>query len=47
MTLYERLGETDAIQAVVEGMYVKILADPDLVDFFRKTNMERQKEMMR
>lgn len=47
MTLYERLGGADAINAVVEGMYVKIFAYPDLEDFFRKTNKERQKEAQR
>ena len=46
-SLYERLGGADAINAVVEGMYVKIFADPDLEDFFRKTNKDRQKEMQR
>jgi hemoglobin len=47
MTLYERLGGADAIQAVVEGMYVKIFADPDLSDFFRKTDKDHQKAMQR
>jgi hemoglobin len=47
MTLYERLGGKDAINAVVDGMYVKIFTDPDLEDFFRKTNKEHQKEMQR
>ena len=41
-TLYERLGGADAIHAVVEGMYsgetAGIFTDPDLEDFFRKTN---------
>jgi hemoglobin len=44
-TLYERLGGADAIHAVVEGMYSGIFTDPDLEDFFRKTNKDRQKEM--
>jgi hemoglobin len=44
-TLYERLGGADAIHAVVEGMYAGIFNDPDLEDFFRKTNKDRQKEM--
>jgi len=44
-TLYDRLGGADAINAVVDGMYVKIFNDPDLSDFFKKTNKERQKEM--
>lgn len=45
VTLYERLGGADAINAVVDGMYVKIFTDPDLTDFFRKTDKEHQKEM--
>jgi hemoglobin len=44
-TLFERLGGFDAINAVVEGMYQKIFSDPDLADFFRKTNKENQMEM--
>ena len=28
-------------------MYVKIFSDPDLSDFFRKTDKEHQKEMQR
>jgi truncated hemoglobin YjbI len=43
MTLYERLGGQPAIHAVVEGMYAKIFTDPDLEDFFRKTNKDHQK----
>ena len=43
--LYERLGGAAAINAVVEGMYVKIFSDPDLTDFFRKTDKDRQKAM--
>ena len=45
MTLYERLGGQDAIHAVVEGMYQKIFTDPDLTDFFRKTDKDHQKVM--
>lgn len=47
MTLYERLGGADAINAVVDGMYAKIFADEDLSDYFRKTDKEHQKEMQR
>lgn len=45
MTLYERLGGQPAIHAVVEGMYSKIFTDPDLEDFFRKTDKDHQKQM--
>ena len=46
-TLYERLGGAPAIDAVVEGMYKKIFPDPDLEDFFRKTDKPKQMEMQR
>jgi hemoglobin len=45
MTLYERLGGAPAIQAVVDGMYMKIFNDPELSDFFRKTDKDHQKQM--
>mmetsp|Transcript_16510 Transcript_16510/g.11855 ORF Transcript_16510/g.11855 Transcript_16510/m.11855 type:complete len:103 (+) Transcript_16510:46-354(+) len=41
-SLYERLGGEDAINAVVDGMYKGIFTDPDLVDFFEKTDKEKQ-----
>ena len=44
-TLYERLGGEAAIQAVVDGMYIKIFNDSQLSDFFRKTDKDRQKAM--
>jgi len=37
-SLYERLGGVPAIAAVVDGMYVKIFNDPELSDFFKKTD---------
>jgi len=45
MTLYERLGGEAAINAVVDGMYMKIFNDPEVSDFFRKTDKEHQKAM--
>lgn len=42
-TLYERLGGEPAIQAVVDGMYLKIFYDPELEDFFKKTDKAKQK----
>ena len=39
------MGGAPAINAVVEGMYQKIFNDPQLSDFFKKTNKEHQKEM--
>lgn len=46
-SLYDRLGGEAAINAVVEGMYQKIFPDPELEDFFRKTDKEKQKDMQR
>lgn len=46
-SLFERIGGAMAINALVEGMYAKIFYDPDLSDFFRKTEKEHQKEMQR
>lgn len=40
LTLYEKLGGEGAIRAVVDGMYSKIFTDPELTDFFKKTNKE-------
>jgi truncated hemoglobin YjbI len=44
-SLYERLGGAQVIDLVVEGMYAKIFVDPDLADFFRKTDKTKLKEM--
>ena len=38
VSLFERLGGETAITAVAEGMYAKIFTDPELIDFFRKTD---------
>lgn len=47
MTLFEKLGGAPAIAAVVDGMYQRIFNDPDLKDFFAKTDKPHQKEMQR
>ena len=39
-SLFERLGGEVAINALVEGMYVKIFNDPELEEFFRKTDKD-------
>lgn len=44
-TLYQKLGGAPAIKAVVDGMYEKIFNDPNLSDFFKKTNHDHQKNM--
>ncbi len=42
-TLFERLGGSDAVVAVVTQMYKRILADEELADFFRGVSRERLK----
>ncbi len=42
MSLYEDLGGADAIDAVVDAFYVKVLADDRVKSFFDKTNMKLQ-----
>lgn len=44
-TIYEQVGGQEAIAAVVDDFYVRVLADPDLVGFFSGTNMSRLKGM--
>ena len=43
MTLYERLGGEPAVAALLEGMYVRALADPLFVPFFEKIDLQRLK----
>jgi hemoglobin len=40
-TLYERLGGREAISAVVDRFYERVLADDRLADFFDDAEMER------
>jgi hemoglobin len=42
-TIYERIGGREAIEAVVEDFYVRVLADDQLRGFFAGTNMNRLK----
>lgn len=46
-SLYERLGGAPAIEAVVEELYRRILADPELAPFFARVNMRSQMSRMR
>lgn len=43
MTLFEKLGGTDAIGAVVDLFYETLLEDPKTKHFFDGVNMERQR----
>jgi hemoglobin len=42
-TIYDRIGGQEAIEAVVEDFYVRVLADGQLSGFFTGTNMSRLK----
>src|ERR1700752_3740827 len=42
-TIYDRIGGHEAIEAVVEDFYVRVLADQQLSGFFAGTNMNRLK----
>jgi hemoglobin len=42
-TIYEQIGGQEALIAVVDDFYVRVLADPELVGFFSGTNMSRLK----
>lgn len=42
-TLYERLGGEDAIAAVVEEFYERVLADDQLAPYFEGTDMAAQR----
>jgi hemoglobin len=42
-TIYDRIGGQEAIEAVVEDFYVRVLADERLSGFFTGTNMNRLK----
>jgi hemoglobin len=44
-TIYDRIGGHEAIEAVVEDFYVRVLADAQLGGFFAGTNMNRLKGM--
>jgi hemoglobin len=42
-TIYERIGGHEALEAVVEDFYVRVLGDHQLSGFFTGTNMNRLK----
>ncbi|MFC5366978.1 group I truncated hemoglobin [Salinirubrum litoreum] len=42
-TLYERLGGSDAIEAVVDEFYDRVLADAQLAPYFEDVDMARQR----
>src|SRR5271156_6965884 len=42
-TIYDKIGGHEAIEAVVEDFYIRVLADDQLSGFFTGTNMSRLK----
>ncbi|CDW76451.1 hemoglobin [Stylonychia lemnae] len=45
-SLFERLGGQEGVTNIVEGMYAKIFNDPDVADFFRKSDKGHQVKKM-
>lgn len=45
MTLYERVGGSEAISEMVESFYARVLNDPELRIFFEDVGVERLKAM--
>ncbi len=44
-SLYEQLGGADAVPAIVDAMYARVLADPVLKAFFQSVNLEKLRRM--
>ena len=44
-SIYEEIGGQDALIAVVDDFYDRVLADPELTKFFTGTNLARLKGM--
>jgi hemoglobin len=44
-SLYERLGGEAAIEAMVNNLYARVLADDELRHFFENTSMDKQRAM--
>jgi hemoglobin len=42
-SIYEQIGGAEALEAVVDDFYVRVLADSELASFFSGTNMSRLK----
>lgn len=42
-TIFDRIGGYAALEVVVDDLYVRILADPELVGFFTGINLSRLK----
>lgn len=44
-TLFDRLGGTEGVAAIVREMYERVLRDPELSPFFENTSIERLHRM--
>ena len=46
-SLYDRIGGEPVLEQMVNDLYHRILADPELSHFFKSTPMERQRKMQK
>lgn len=44
-SLFQRLGGASALATMVESMYTRVLADPELAPFFKNVEMDRLRNM--
>ncbi|MEX2244395.1 MAG: group 1 truncated hemoglobin [Fimbriimonadaceae bacterium] len=47
LSLYDKLGATAGIQAIVEALYARLLKDPELAAHFAGENVEAEKRRQR
>ena len=45
MTLYDRIGGAEAISAMIDSFYEKVIADPDLKPYFNHVAMDKLRRM--
>ena len=46
-SLFERIGGEDAVEALVQAFYRRVLSDPELGPFFEHTSVEKLHRMQR
>lgn len=46
-TLYERIGGDGGLEKMVDALYQRVLADPQLAHFFKNSTMVRQRTMQK
>lgn len=47
VTLYDRIGGEDGVAALLDQFYARVLADPELADFFNDTSIDKLLRMQR